>query len=134
MAQIRKGSNSQEWLTLTSPKAVIISAGHNESFGHPRCSVISRYLKGSPLLNSSKEHLLTCYVGYFMDAASPKHTPLSSETDHDYLVNQEPLFKESKALYNTFDQGSMEVELGYETFTIKKLEKDETILEYGPCQ
>lgn len=43
-------SNSLAWTKTTDPKILIFSAGHNDGFGHPRCTVIQRYLDNSPNL------------------------------------------------------------------------------------
>ncbi len=45
-----KGSNGKTWAQQTDPQTVIFSAGHNDQFGHPRCTVIQRYIDNAPNL------------------------------------------------------------------------------------
>jgi beta-lactamase superfamily II metal-dependent hydrolase len=98
------GSNSEDWIRKASPKVVVISAGLVEKYGHPRCTTLQRYLqegKGKFLGAKSPPHELTCYGGFInLRDFKPHVIPQAGQK-----------FGGAEAIYNTFDQGNITVQL-----------------------
>ncbi len=54
----KKGSNSEDWARVVSPKTLIYNAGTHNGYKHPRCEVVYRF---NPYLKTEKTHRLSCY-------------------------------------------------------------------------
>jgi beta-lactamase superfamily II metal-dependent hydrolase len=105
---ITHGSNNHEWVKNTSPKAVIVSAGHHLSYAHPQCEVLGRYWNYGSLLEG-KNTELTCFQ-------EKEYVDFIAQ-----LAKKGPVV--TKAIYNTYDQGNITVKLntadsGADVFTI----------------
>ena len=59
-----KGSNGKGWVEATNPHLVAFSAGHNSGYGHPRCTVVQRYIDNASNLATMGSSLgIACGLG-----------------------------------------------------------------------
>jgi beta-lactamase superfamily II metal-dependent hydrolase len=121
------GSNSNEWIKKASPQAVIISAGLFAHHGHPRCTVLQRYLDPAVAkIQRGTEHNLTCFMGY---------VDLGTLESLQEVITSPHKFWGSEAIYNTYDQGDITLQFEDDHFTIVADKKGESVpmLEKKPC-
>ncbi|WP_347927562.1 DNA internalization-related competence protein ComEC/Rec2 [Pseudomonas helvetica] len=71
-----RSSSSMAFLTALAPKAVLISRGHDNSFGHPHPQVLARYRKlGMQVYDSAEQGALRLRLGAFEAPESLRQQP-----------------------------------------------------------